>query len=138
MKARRECKANDREAPAQSRGNVYLDARQNPAIRLSFGYNHLTRRTTQVLTVRGGRVVIEWMTPEAFAAAYEESDIPPLVAARALDSIGRAGGIDPEARRYLLFALNAPAWRLALNAYGFVFREKCTRVVRQLFGGSEL
>ena len=37
MKARRECKANDREAPAQSRGNVYLDARQNPAIRHGSG-----------------------------------------------------------------------------------------------------
>ena len=120
-------------ARVTTRSTVYLDANENPAIRLSFGYSHQTRSTTQVLTVKDGRVVTQWMTPEQFDADYAESDVPPLVAAHALLSIGRAGGIDPTAHRYLLFALNAPAWRLAFNAYGCVARNWIKRMTQQLY-----
>jgi hypothetical protein len=130
-------RASSRQEPQKARdparSTVYLDAEQNPAIRVSFGYSHQTRRATQVLGVRGGRVVMEWMTPEQFEANFVESDVPPLVAARALESIGRVGGIDPNALRYLLFALNAPAWRIALNAYGFIVRKKIARIAQDLF-----
>ncbi|ABX19852.1 hypothetical protein L0Y81_30000 (plasmid) [Burkholderia multivorans] len=116
-----------------TRSSVYLDANENPAIRLSFGYSHQTRATTQVLAVERGRVVTQWMTQEQFDAEYAESDVPPLVAAHALMNIGRTGGIDPTAHRYLLFALNAPAWRLALNAYGAVARNWIRRTTQQLY-----
>lgn len=120
-------------ASVATRSTVYLDANETPAIRLSIGYSHQTRCTTLVLTVKAGRVVTQWMTPEQFDADYVESDVPPLVAAHALSSIGRVGGIDPEAQRYLLFALNAPAWRLAFNAYGFIARDWIKRKIQQLY-----
>lgn len=116
-----------------ARSTVYLDGAQNPAIRVSFGYSHQTRYTTQVLAVRDGRVVMDWVTPEQFEAEYVECNVPSLVAARALESIGRVGGIDPDALRYLLFALDAPAWRIALNGYGLIIREKIGRFMQDLF-----
>lgn len=127
------CSQETKSARDSSRNTVYLDADQNPAIRVSFGYSHQTPYTTQVLGVHGGRVVMEWMTPGQFEANFVESDMPPLVAARALESIGRVGGIAPDALRYLLFALSAPAWRIVLNAYGFIVRAKIARIVQDLF-----
>lgn len=110
---------------------VYLDAVRNPAILVSFGYSRHTARTTQALTVRDGRVVSVWITPEEFEAQYVESSVPFLVAAHALKNIGRAGGIDTEARNYLLLVLNAPAWRVALHSYSMIVRSKLARIAQQ-------
>ncbi|RQR60704.1 hypothetical protein [Burkholderia sp. Bp9015] len=111
-------------------GNVYLDATENPAIRISVAYYSGMACASHVLAVRDGRVVTEWIGPEEFADRFRECSVPPLIAARALDSVGRFGGIDAEAHRYLLFALGAPAWRIALNTYESVVRDRWARLVR--------
>ncbi|WP_260434130.1 hypothetical protein [Burkholderia stagnalis] len=113
------------------RDTAYLDAYQNPAILVSFGYSRHTARTTQVLTVRDGRVVSAWITPDEFDAQYVESGVPFLVAAHALENMGRAGGVDTEARNYLLLVLNAPTWRIALHSYCMIVRSKLARIAPQ-------
>ncbi|WP_239664578.1 hypothetical protein [Burkholderia cepacia] len=109
---------------------MYLDATENPAIRVSVAYHGGKASASHVLAVRDGRVVTEWIGPQEFADRFRECSVPPLIAARALDSVGRFGGIDAEAHRYLLFALGAPAWRIALNTYESVVRDRLARLVR--------
>ena len=92
--------------------HAYLDATENPAIRLAFGYSATSDRTTQVLAVRAGRVVLHRMTPAQFDAEYAESSVPHSVALRALESLARSQGCELQARRTLLWLLNAPHWRL--------------------------
>jgi len=116
---------------SDTREPVYLDADRNPAILVSFGYSRHTARTTQVLTVSDGRVVSAWITPDEFDAHFVESSVPFLVAAHALENIGRAGGMDTAARHYLLLALNAPEWKIALHTYGMIVRNKLARIAQQ-------
>jgi hypothetical protein len=92
--------------------STFLDRHNNPAILLAFGYSRTEDRTTKVLAVLSGRVVVRRITPTEFDAAYAASQVPPDIAARALESIARARGCDLEARRTLLLFLDAPAWKI--------------------------
>lgn len=94
--------------------STYRDKHGHPAILLAFGYSLDTNRTTKVLAVRAGRVVVEQMTPERFEADYMPSKTPTDVAMRAIDRLARSLGCDLLARRAILFYFNAPAWRLSL------------------------
>ncbi|MDF0506870.1 hypothetical protein POK33_39650 [Burkholderia cenocepacia] len=113
-------------------GPVYLDDSENPAIRISVGYHAGMVRSFHVLAVRDGRVVTERIDAQQFAARFRECGVPPLIAARALESIGRSGGIEYEARRYLLYALAAPAWQIALHTCETILRGQLARLAQHL------
>lgn len=110
--------------------NVFLDADQIPAIRESFGYSRETERTTTVLAVGPDGVSLQRLTPAQFDARYTACALPRRVAAHALRSIGRAQGITPEARRYVLFHLNAPTWQILLSGYELSVRAFIRRLYR--------
>lgn len=113
-------------------GAVYLDAFENPAIRISVGYQAGKVCSSHVLAVQDGRVVSEWISADQFTIRFRECTVPPLIAARALESIGRSGGIEADASRYLLYALGAPAWRIALNTHATILRDRLTRFTQHI------
>lgn len=94
--------------------STYLDANGYPAILLAFGYSRETDKTTKVITVRAGRVVILQLTAAQFDTEYEASEVPFLVAIRSLERIARTVGCDVEAHRTILHFLNKSSWRLKL------------------------
>jgi hypothetical protein len=94
--------------------STFTDATGQPALLLAFGYNQLTDKTTRVLAMQGGRVVVRQITSAEFEAQYVKSAIPEAIAIRALESHSRTGGCDVAAQRTLLWMLNAPVWKLNL------------------------
>lgn len=93
---------------------TYVDAKTNPAIRLAFGWSPTTDRTTKMLAVHEGRVVVRRITVTEFDTEYIVSGTPHYIALRALESIARSDGCDLDAHRIILWALRGPSWRVRL------------------------